>query len=59
MSFPSPRDIIKNSFLIYPYWNVNSLVRNPIPRDFWVSNLSILECKLLNEAEEVIISNSF
>ena len=32
-------------FLIYPYWNVNADFKRQAYAYFWVSNLSILECK--------------
>ena len=35
------------SFLIYPYWNINEYLNNSSDDFYDVSNLSILEYKLL------------
>ena len=47
------------TFLIYPYWNVN-IPENKLPTFIiYVSNLSILECKLYHIQEKKNVNLSF
>ena len=48
--------VFYTEFLIYPYWNVNVIGMLGATPFCLVSNLSILECKSINES---FINNSF
>ena len=44
---------LSSTFLIYPYWNVNSIDYFKMMFPLFVSNLSILECKRTKKYEKV------